>query len=91
MSEPARNLERITDHLAGWLARNEKGDVITRSAQCECGNLFQQSMLNPAFIDSSPGVAREFMRQIPDGWVPIFCPSCERKDLARQANRVHFP
>jgi hypothetical protein len=89
MTVPARNLDRISDHLSGWLARNEQGDPITRAAECECGRVFQQSLLNPAFVGANPRVAKEFLKQIPHGYVPIFCPACESKDLGRA--RTHFP
>lgn len=92
MTSPARKLEPVAVRLAGFLARDEKGDPITRSAQCECGRVFQQFLLNPTMIGlGSENIQREYMRQIPHGYVPVFCPSCERKDLASTANRVRFP
>lgn len=88
MTAHAKKLEPAAAPL-GWLARDEKGDVITRQAHCECGRIFTQSMLNPSFVDAKPNIAREFMRQIPDGYVPVFCPRCESKDLGR--TRVQIP
>lgn len=82
----------VSDHLGGWLARDPDGTTVTRKAQCLCGQMFTQSLLNPAFLETAkPGVIREFQRQIPDGYVPRNCPSCERKELGRLANRVQVP
>lgn len=87
MTAPAKKIAHVADFLpAGWLAKDDKGKVVTRAATCECGESYKQSMLNPEFIDASPRVAQQFVRHIPDGWVPIYCPKCERLDLQRIAN-----
>lgn len=91
MTAPARRLVPIHSQLVGWLAKNEKGEIVTRSAQCVCGKVYQQSMLNPSFIDAKPNIAKEFLRQIPDGWVPVYCPPCESRELGRLGNRVSIP
>lgn len=82
----------VRQQLAGWLARDDQGNTITRKAQCLCGAMYTQSLLNPAYLEgASAGVVAEFRRQIPDGYVPRNCPPCERRELGRLANRVSVP
>ena len=70
-------------------AQDAEGNPITRERTCECGKTFSQRLLSQRFFNI---VARrgakclaEFERQIPEGFVPVFCPACERKDIGRRA------
>lgn len=68
------------------------GTPVTRDAQCECGQMFRQQQLSPAWLEWVERVARNprraiqaIQRQIPDYYVPVHCPPCERIDIGRQA------
>jgi hypothetical protein len=65
------------------LAREE------REAKCRlCGASFTQLKLSTAFLASAAVQA-----EIPGGFVPIFCPVCEHRDLAgrRATPKVRTP
>lgn len=68
--------------------RNGDGTVITRTARCECGILFEQQQLSERWIEAvervSPRAVRMMQQQIPDFFVPVHCPKCERVDLGRR-------
>jgi hypothetical protein len=63
------------------------GSVVTRDTTCECGTAFQQAMLSERFmgIAEKGGGALCVTRDIPELYVPVHCPPCERKDLGRAA------
>lgn len=67
-------------------AKNAAGEPITRARTCECGASFTQRQLSAHFCEivEKAGGIRAVMRQIPDLFVPVHCPPCERKDLGRQ-------
>lgn len=63
--------------------------VAERDAKCECGREFTQHLLSPDWLAMverrGERCYRNFTAQIPAGWVPVHCPSCERRDLAHRA------
>lgn len=71
--------------LRGWFGKDADGNEITRSATCLCGRVFAQRQLSARFMEMcegrGAGAVRAVMRDIPDLFVPINCPSCERRQL----------
>jgi len=51
---------------------------------------FTQHQLSERFMliceNQGPGAVKAVMDQCPGLWVPVFCPSCERKELSRYHN-----
>lgn len=82
----------IADAMADdpTFAHDETGKPITRDTTCECGTTFRQRLLSERFMQLSErhgARAVELIRQqIPDYYVPVHCPPCERKDLRRRAS-----
>lgn len=78
-------------------ATNEHG-VVERSRTCECGRSFSQRLLSARFLTAVERRGQRAMdmlrEQIPDYYVPVHCPPCERIDLGRRAqvdeHRLHF-
>lgn len=72
-----------------WLAVDQRGQPVQRDRTCECGKAFKQSLLSERFRALIAKRGRRCMQlvteQIPDGYVPVHCHSCERVDLGRQA------
>ena len=70
-------------------AHDTAGNVMTRQRSCECGRKFTQVLLSERFYNIIAKRGQRaldmFNRQIPGGYVPVHCPSCERRDLGRQA------
>lgn len=72
------------------------GHEVTRRNTCGCGKEYTQWQISFRFVESlaqgrGEKCAKMFLDCIPNGWVPVFCPSCERRDLNMLGNRVHFP
>lgn len=66
-----------------------------RTATCKrCDRAFEQQQLSERFMmiceKQGQGAVTAVMRQCPDLWVPVFCPSCERRDLANYGTAEHF-
>lgn len=58
---------------------------------CSCGNSFAQWKLHPRSLEvANPGAQRMFTARIPEGYVPLFCPKCERDQLRLEAARDHM-
>lgn len=77
-------------NVSGWFAtsRNEEtGEraLVTRTKACECGRIFTQHQLGERFMlmaeRHSESAVGAVMRDIPDLFVPVNCPACERKAL----------
>ncbi len=70
--------------------RDDTGKPVARDAKCECGREFTQRQLSERFLEIVEKQSRNAMqtlrKQIPDFFVPVHCPRCERRDLGRQAN-----
>src|SRR5690349_2112397 len=75
----------------GWIATHpddhpQAGQQITRETTCRrCGRTFTQAFLNPELLEQwlPLSAQAQFARDVPGNWVPVFCPPCERRDLAR--------
>lgn len=67
--------------------KQKAGHTITRDRTCECGRCFVQMILSERQLAAAErmGIVPLIAKQIPGFWVPVHCPSCERKDLGRQA------
>lgn len=65
------------------------GTPITRTRTCECGRVFEQRQLSGSFLTiverHSAGAIDAVTRQIPEYFVPVHCPRCERIDMHRWA------
>lgn len=88
--------EKPSAKLKSWFEIGEDGKEIARNIECGCGKTFTQHRVAFRFVESlaegrGERAAALFMEQIPGGWVPVFCPTCERKDLNSVANRAYFP
>lgn len=86
----ADNAARLTRDPTSWFAKSQKtGATIERVSTCECGTTFTQALLSARFlaaIEARSAKALELVRrQIPNYYVPVHCPRCERIDLGRQA------
>lgn len=86
----------ITLNPFTWIEKDANGTEITQRNTCDCGKQYTQWRIAFRFVEALANgrgekAAKLFMDQIPGGWVPVFCPSCERKELATRANRVYFP
>lgn len=60
---------------------------VTRAKTCDCGAEFTQYQMAMSELESLErmGHLKTFLRKIPDAFVPVHCPPCERNDLDRQA------
>lgn len=72
-------------HPAG---HEKAGMTVEREQTCRCGRVYTQSLLSNRELEAAArmGVLDRMVRQIPDGYVPVECPACERKALTRQAH-----
>lgn len=59
---------------------------VERRATCECGREFTQSLMAPTELAALErmGHIAAFMRQVPDCFVPVHCPRCERGQITLQ-------
>lgn len=75
-------------------SHDEKGKPVTRPKVCECGASFTQRLLSERFmaiVERRGHKALALMReQVPDYFVPVHCPKCERTDLGMQARRASY-
>lgn len=76
---------RLAMQANPWLAARPNGDPVSRIAKCECGQSFTQTQLSERFMLMVERQGRRALdlvtRQIPDYFVPVHCPKCERIDL----------
>lgn len=87
--------------LDGWWAKDADGKTITRERTCECGHTYTQHLLGPRFLGMaerhSMGAVDAVMRDVPDLFVPVHCPPCERRAIthhplpAEQHTRWQLP
>ncbi len=68
-------------------ARSKSGYRIGREATYECGRPFKQRMVSARFLGivDKLGAMTRFRKQVPELYVPVHCPPCERKDLTYSA------
>lgn len=73
-------------HAGGFFSRREGHDV-TRRATCDCGREFTQFLLSERFLASaerhSARAIAMVQEQIPELFVPVQCPRCERREITR--------
>jgi hypothetical protein len=88
--------QSISDVIASdpMFAHDEKGKTIVRERSCECGKRFTQRLLSARFLAIAErqgiGALRALQRGVPDFYVPVHCPPCERRDLGFAARRVGY-
>lgn len=67
----------------------DDGSVNVRESRCECGAAFEQTQLSARFMriveKCGEGAVAALLRDIPEIYVPVHCPPCERRDLGRAA------
>lgn len=70
-------------------AHDASGTPITRQQACACGTRFTQRQLSERFLKiiekRGPHAMALMQHQIPDFFVPVHCPKCERVDLGQRA------
>ena len=66
----------------------QAGQLVERERTCACGRVYRQVLLSERELEAAARmrVLDRITRQIPDGYVPVDCPACERKNLTRQAH-----
>lgn len=79
-----------------WIEKDANGGEVTQRAKCGCGKEYTQWKIAFRFVESlaegrGAHAAKMFLDCIPNGWVPVFCPTCERRDLNMLGNRVWMP
>lgn len=89
LEDPARISQFVGRGMFAYRA-GEDGKAATpveRQATCECGRTFTQSLMAPSELAALERMGRikTFMQQIPDCFVPVHCPACERRQLTLQA------
>jgi hypothetical protein len=76
----------------GWFAVDVNGNVVTRERVCECGRAFTQQLVSARMVRlverRGARAVEAFVAQIPDGYVPVHCPACERVDIGFWARRA---
>jgi hypothetical protein len=67
------------------------GREVTRRKGCSCGREFTQSLLSESFLAycDRRGITGLMERNSDGGYVPAFCPACERAEI-RQLERLTF-
>lgn len=81
MSKPTALQEGLGDM---W--RRAEGKLVSRKATCACGKTFEQNQVNKKFVRlflQTAGAVEAFRKISPEGWLPVLCVPCERKDLGR--------
>lgn len=82
-------VEEITDPETGKTRKR----AIRREVICDCGRRFTQYKLSRRFLEMArhhahaAGREAAIDREIPDGFVPLFCPPCETHQLELEARR----
>jgi hypothetical protein len=88
VSAPLSSVAERLQNDPMW-AVDDAGRPITREMQCACGRAFTQRKLSERFLRvvAAAGARSSavFTQQIPDGWLPLWCPPCERNDLGNRA------
>lgn len=63
--------------------RKVGGKFVQRECECTCGKVFVQYQISKRFSDIMTERARTIFKfYSPEGFVPLYCPKCERKHLA---------
>lgn len=86
-------MTRVGD-VSPWFACDSAGNAISRERKCECGATFTQRLLSERFLGivhkQGTGAMRAMERDVRDGFVPVHCPPCERRDLGMAARRAKY-
>lgn len=93
MSEKPEEIAEIIQRDRTF-AHDATGKLITRRQTCECGQSFTQMLLSERFMliveRRGPMALDAMRREVPDYFVPVHCPPCERKDLSMSARRSSY-
>ncbi len=77
---------RQIESVGGFFSQNAEGEPITRDRTCSCGRVYTQTLLSERFLTMVERRGERAMalmrRHVPDFYVPVFCPKCERTELA---------
>lgn len=94
---PAVPAPRSRDSFGGMYAVDDGGFVVTRTVVCEmrgCGRTYTQRQLSTRFAEmvarAGRGAQEATLEQIPDGFVPVFCPRCESQELGALARQLRL-
>lgn len=76
-----------------WFANDASGNPITRRKNCEvCRKEFTQRLLSERFMQMierrGPNAMAKLRLSIPDLYVPVYCPSCERMALDHEGRKA---
>lgn len=64
--------------------RKVGGKLVEQECECTCGKVFKQYQISPRFAAlMNENAKRIFKHYSPEGFVPVYCPRCERKHLAQ--------
>lgn len=63
------------------------GQTIERRKVCECGAAFTQMQMAMRELEALErmGQIARFLKQVPEAFVPVHCPKCERHQLTLHA------
>ena len=69
--------------LSQGMFRKVGGKLVERKMLCDCGKEFVQHQISPRFAALMSERAKHiFQHTAPEGFVPVYCPKCERRHLA---------
>lgn len=76
-------------------AKDAQGRPITRDRTCLCGRRYTQGLLSERFLAmierAGTKAQQAFARQVPDFYVPVECPRCERRAIGHEARKAGEP
>lgn len=81
MGTPAEKSDVV--QVMQGMFRKVGGKLVERECKCTCGKTFVQFQISPRFSAlMNENAKRIFKFYSPEGFVPVYCPKCERKHLA---------
>lgn len=86
------------DAFAKGFGEPARRELPTRGAVCaKCGASFTQVKLPEKFLKAARG-GEDYStgyfaidRYIPEGWVPVYCPRCDHRELSDPSGRLTVP
>lgn len=88
-------LAKAMDFDSPYFSKDAAGRPITRERACVCGRPYVQALLSDRVLKMverrGPDAVRKFMAQIPELYVPVECPTCERRSLGHEARKAGEP